>query len=187
MILYKYFNDQAHKKLWLEGHGKIYFSPIELYSNIKCTNRRDELENSTIFHGKQKIQINGKSLLAENVKIKDDIVGNYISCFSMNISENLKLKFGNHILKFDADDFLEFLYNNIFNDLSFKYDKVEYVDQLTQTPSSPFRKLKAYEEEQEFRILMKIPNKLTIENLSLNNSKHIPLEIDGLKKYFSNL
>lgn len=189
MILYRYFKNAEDGARWLEGEGKIYFSPIESFTEINCSNRKDEFENST-FYKSGKAQINGKTFKISNCKANHDIVGNYISCFSTTLSEKLKIKFGSYILKFDSSDFLEFLDGSTFDNLFFKYGKIEYVEQLTDFPSSPFRKLKTYqkinyEEDEEFRILMKFPNQQNVENFGIVSMKHIPLEIDGLKKYFS--
>lgn len=191
MILYKYFQSSDHRQNWLEGHGKIFFSPIENYTKESCESaRHDEFENSSLFPGQQSVKINGKNFVAENLRISDDCMENYISCFSTTLSDKLKLKFGSYVLKFESKDFLNFLSNHNFSDLSFKMGKVDYVDSLNISPSSPFRKLKKccngnlYQEEEEFRILMKIHKKDYSDKLGIKKLERFPLELEGLKQYF---
>jgi hypothetical protein len=188
MILYKYFKEAWQRDLWLENKGKIYFSPIEKFTKKTCEpSRMDELENTILFSGVQKIQINGKEFLAENIKISDDAIGNFISCFSEDLKEELRMKFGNFILRFDADDFLNFLDSAKFDGISFKHGKINYLSEQISTTSNVFSKRKDFEEESEYRILMKIPDKDKIRKLEINDKDHFPIEFlkPSIKKYFS--
>jgi hypothetical protein len=183
MILYKYFDEEKYRNLWLEGHGRIYFSLTQRYAEKSCDKaRKDELENTTIYRGRQTVSINGQNFLAENIKISDDIIGNFISSFSLELSDYLKEKFGQYVLSFDASGFLSFLDSVKMDDVILKHGRVEYSD-LSESPSSIFRKEKKFEPEKEYRILMKIPTQSKIDALEINQ-KHVPFEIEGLKKDF---
>jgi hypothetical protein len=187
MILYKYFKEAWQRDLWLQNKGKIYFSPIEKFTKKTCEpSRMDELENTAFFSGVQKIQINGKEFTVKNLKISDDIIGNFISCFSQDLKDELKVKFGNFVLRFDANDFLNFLNSAKFDGMNFKHGKINYLSEKI-LDSDVFSKRNDFEEESEYRILMKIPNKDKIEELGINDKDHFPIEFSkpSIKKYFS--
>ena len=84
------------------------------------------------------IKINNHSFTKENGFIdariifpdKDRIL---ICCLSTELSDDLKEKFGNHVLSFEFDRIEEVLCNILYKNL-FKYGYVQYKEHIHQNP-----------------------------------------------------
>lgn len=182
---------------------KDVFSPISYFRKLEDRNiRGDRRENTTLITknllrcGRFSLEIGGHTLGDGFIEASishsehDNI---HISCFSHELSDELRKEFGQYVISFDTDDFESYIKNDpIFSNMVF-CESVRYceLDELHDIPPNPFKKYKEYGWQKEFRIIIKSNHSEFVKIIS--QETHLPIEIrdeitkDSKLKYFFNV